>query len=77
MKQTFLNHLPVAHRGLHGNGIPENSVPAFLKAIEAGYAIETDVRLSKDGVPVVFHDDTLVRMTGRNGRVESLTAEQL
>ena len=51
----FLKETPVAHRGLHSDGIPENSVAAFLRAVEKGYAIETDVHLSKDGVPVVFH----------------------
>lgn len=73
----FLKETPVAHRGLHADGIPENSVAAFLRAIEKGYAIETDVHLSKDGVPVVFHDDTLLRMTGENRAVRDCTAEEL
>ena len=58
-----------AHRGLHGNGIPENSKVAFLKAIEQGYPIETDVQLTSDFVPVCFHDDTLNRMTGKDARI--------
>ena len=51
-----------AHRGLHGDGIAENSMSAFRAAVDAGYGIELDVRLSRDGVLVVFHDDDLKRM---------------
>ena len=66
-----------AHRGLHGDGAAENSLTAFRRAVEAGYGIELDVRLSKDGVLVVFHDDTLDRVTGEVGRVDSRTAAEL
>ena len=52
-----------AHRGLHGNGIPENSRAAFSRACERGVGIELDVQLSRDGEVMVFHDATLVRMT--------------
>jgi len=53
-----------AHRGLHDNKTmaPENSMAAFKKAVDAGYGIELDVQLSKDGVPVIFHDFTLARV---------------
>lgn len=53
-----------AHRGLHDNKseAPENSMAAFKKAVEGGYGIELDVQLTKDGVPVVFHDFTLARV---------------
>ncbi len=53
-----------AHRGLFDNDTqaPENSMAAFAKAVEAGYGIELDVQLTKDGVPVVFHDWTLARV---------------
>lgn len=61
---------PFAHRGLHGNGIPENSVPAFSAAAEAGYGIELDIRLTADGKVVVFHDSTLDRVCGAAGSVE-------
>ena len=58
-------HLDVlyAHRGLHDNSgdAPENTLAAFEKAVMAGYGIECDVQLTKDGVPVVFHDFTLAR----------------
>ena len=66
-----------AHRGLHGEGVAENSMTAFRRAVEQGYGIELDIRLSSDGQLVVFHDDTLTRVTKIEGRVDSLTAEEL
>ena len=66
-----------AHRGLHGEGVAENSLSAFRAATEAGFGIELDVRLSSDGVLVVFHDDTLDRVVGREGRVDRYTAAEL
>ena len=70
---------PFAHRGLHDRaaGVIENSTAAFDAAVAADYAIELDVQMSRDGVPVVFHDDTLDRLTGRTGPVAALTAEAL
>lgn len=66
-------HRNFAHRGLHVNddGIPENSIAAFKAAVDAGYGIELDVQLSKDGQVVVFHDDTLNRVCGVDGRVDA------
>ena len=66
-----------AHRGLHGDGISENSLAAFERACEAGFGIELDVQLSRDGVPVVFHDDDLRRMTGDSRRVDEVDYEEL
>ena len=66
-----------AHRGLHSEGIPENSLAAFRAAVEAGYGAELDVHLLKDGSLVVFHDGKLERMTGKPGRLEDLTAADL
>ena len=66
-----------AHRGLHGNGVPENSLAAFDLAAKAGFGIELDVQLSADRVVMVFHDYTLVRMTGVERKVCELTAEEL
>jgi glycerophosphoryl diester phosphodiesterase len=70
---------PIAHRGLHdrGRGVIENSRSAFEAAIARGFTIECDVQLSSDGVPVIFHDDDLERLTGRKGPVGSLTAAEL
>lgn len=67
-----------AHRGLHqGRRIPENSLKAFHLALEKGYGIELDVRLTKDGVPVVFHDDNLKRMCGIDKDVIELSYEEI
>ena len=61
-----------ARRGLYDpeEGIPENSLAAFRAAIDAGYGIALDVRLSSDGTPVVFHDSSLHRMLGLEGTIE-------
>lgn len=69
--RTPLLNILYAHRGLFDNktDAPENSLPAFQKAVEAGYGIELDVQLSKDGIPVVFHDASLKRMCGVEGNV--------
>ena len=69
--------LHYAHRGLHNKERAENSMSAFKAAVDAGYAIELDIRLSKDGKLVVFHDDTLDRVCGREGKVVDFTAEEL
>ncbi|MDR3364835.1 MAG: glycerophosphodiester phosphodiesterase [Clostridiales Family XIII bacterium] len=60
---------PIAHRGLHDSVIPENSMPAFEAAMAAGYSVEIDVQLTKDKIPVVFHDDNVKRVTGVNKRL--------
>lgn len=74
----WLTETYVAHRGLFDNvGIPENSLPAFVRAAENGFGIETDVQMSKDGVLVVFHDDELKRMTGAEGKLVDYTFEEL
>ena len=70
-------NLKYAHRGLHGGGVAENSMTAFALAKERGFGIELDVRLSKDGELVVFHDDTLTRVCGIEGRVDEFTADEL
>lgn len=60
-----------AHRGLHGD-VSENSMEAFEAACRAGFGIELDVQLSRDGAVVVFHDDTLSRMVGDSRRVDAV-----
>ena len=67
----------LAHRGLHGEGAAENSLSAFRRAVEEGFGVELDVRLSKDGELVVFHDSTLRRMCGVDKRVNELTLAEL
>lgn len=77
-KRPFEGYL-YAHRGLFDNTgpAPENSLPAFAQAAACGYGIELDIQLSKDGIPVVFHDFTLQRACGREGKVADYTYEQL
>lgn len=66
-----------AHRGLHGHGVPENSLSAFERAVEKGLGIELDVQLSADGQVVVFHDYTTDRMTGVKGKISEMTYREL
>ena len=64
-----------AHRGLHDNAgdAPENSMAAFRKAVEAGLGMELDVQVTKDGVPVIFHDFKLDRICGAEGKIKDYT----
>ncbi|MEM7724229.1 MAG: glycerophosphodiester phosphodiesterase family protein [Pseudomonadota bacterium] len=70
---------PIAHRALHdaSQGILENSPGAVRRAVRAGYGVEVDVQLSADGVAMVFHDDTLDRLTVAQGPVKGRTAKEL
>ena len=69
---------PVAHRGIHDNiTVPENSLPAFSAAAEAGCGIELDVQFTKDRQLVVFHDDNLSRMCGDDRLVIDVTYDEL
>ena len=78
MKAPFADR-NYAHRGLHtkDKSIPENSLGAFQAAVDAGYGIELDVHLTADDQLVVFHDDTLKRVCGVDGRTDDQTLEQL
>ena len=69
----------IAHRGYFdvNKGIPENSLPAFQRAVEKGYGIELDVQLTKDKQLVVFHDETLTRMCGVDKKVRDCTYKEL
>lgn len=73
-KAPFQN-LNFAHRGLHtaDRSVPENSLAAFRRAVEAGYGSELDVQLSADGEVFVFHDDKLNRVTAFQGIAEERT----
>ncbi len=70
-------NLKFAHRGLHGEGRAENTLSAFRAAVDAGYGIELDVRLSADGELVVYHDPDLSRLTEDKEKVNKRTAEEL
>ena len=65
---------PFAHRGLHGDGVPENSLPAFERAVRHGYGIEWDVHLTRDGKLIVHHDDSLLRTCGVDRMISSMDA---
>ena len=77
-KEAFIGR-NFAHRGLYekDQSIPENSLPAFKRAVEAGYGMELDVQLSRDGQVVVFHDDDLKRVCGVDKDVDALTLDEL
>jgi glycerophosphoryl diester phosphodiesterase len=70
---------PVAHRGLHDStaGVIENTPSAFAAAVAGNFAIECDLQLSADGEAMVFHDDTLERLTQGGGRVDAMAASAL
>ena len=74
---TWLCNKYIAHRGLHNENIPENSIASFKNAIDKNYAIEIDVRPLADGTVVVFHDETLKRVCGVDGKVRDYTYEEL
>lgn len=76
---SWLTARPIAHRGLHdiNRARWENTLAAFDAAAAAGYAVECDVRLAADDVPMVFHDAELDRLTGASGRVRERTAAEL
>ncbi len=71
--------LPIAHRALHDRSQrrPENSPAAIRAAIAAGYGIEIDLQLSADGVPIVFHDEVLDRLTAEHGPLNARAAADL
>ena len=77
--RKLMENIYIAHRGLHSlkPNTPENSMPAFLEAIEKGIAIETDIHVTRDNEVVVFHDDTLKRMCGDERNIEDLTLAQI
>lgn len=70
---------PLAHRALHdvAKGRPENSRAAVRAALAAGYGVEIDLQLSRDGCAMVFHDDDLDRLTGETGLVCQRDADEL
>ena len=76
---SWLTRRPIAHRGLHdmNKKVWENTLSAFRRAVEKNFAIECDVHLSSDRVPVVVHDDDLKRLTGTDGFVWQRTAAEL
>lgn len=74
---AFLTGQPYAHRGLHGNGVLENSPAAFEAAIKIGHGIECDVQAAEDGRAFVFHDLELDRLTDKSGLFGKLRSEDI
>jgi len=66
MNLSWLTDTPIAHRGLHNEQYPENSFGAFVRGAEAGYNLELDVHLTRDGEIVVVHDENMKRVTGED-----------
>lgn len=76
LPEVFIR-IPIAHRGLHSPGVPENSLAAAQAAIDAGYGIEIDIQPTVDGVPMVFHDYDLSRLAGDQAYIVDITPEDL
>lgn len=78
-KASWIIERPVAHRGYHdlNREIWENTLSAFERAIEAGFAIECDLHYASDGVPVIFHDEDLERLCSIKGDVRERTSAEL
>lgn len=78
LPEDFLK-APIAHRAYHdiAAGRVENSTSAIRAAIDAGYGIEIDLQLSKDGQAMVFHDYDLRRLTAEKGPIRGRTATEL
>lgn len=74
---SWLVETPIAHRGLHDKDCPENSISAFQKAITEGYPIELDVQMIADGTVIVFHDESLSRLTDNDGYIKFLNKSDL
>jgi glycerophosphoryl diester phosphodiesterase len=78
-KFPWLTERPIAHRGYHdlNRKVWENTLSAFARAADAGFAIECDLQYAADAVPVVFHDDDLKRLCGIEGDLRQRTAAEL
>ncbi|MBY5798532.1 glycerophosphodiester phosphodiesterase [Rhizobium leguminosarum] len=76
---AWIRELPVAHRGYHdlNTHVWENTLSAFSRAVEAGFAIECDLHYASDGVPVIFHDEDLQRLCNLNGDIRERTSREL
>lgn len=75
--KTWLVERNIAHRGLHDAEAPENTIPAFEKAVQNSIPVEFDVQQISDGTLIVFHDKTLKRLTAKDGYVKKLKKEDL
>ncbi|MBY5587940.1 glycerophosphodiester phosphodiesterase [Rhizobium leguminosarum] len=76
---AWIRKLPVAHRGYHdlNTHVWENTLSAFSRAVEAGFAIECDLHYASDAVPVIFHDEDMQRLCNLNGDIRERTSREL
>ena len=72
----WLYETPIAHRGLFDENYPENTQPAFQKAIDLGYGIEMDLHMTIENVLVVYHDNNLKRVCGVDKDIRNTTYEE-
>lgn len=77
MRSKWFCKYKLAHRGLHNEKYPENSLGAFENACKNGFGIELDIRLLKDGTPVVFHDRNAFRMCSIDKNINEITIDEL
>ena len=77
MRSKWFVNIKLAHRGLHNDIYPENSLGAYENAIKHGFAIELDVRVLKDGNLAIFHDPNLQRMCGVDKNIEDITLDEM
>lgn len=75
--QNWLYSLPIAHRGYYDKDNPENTEPAYLLAVENGYAIETDVQMTADNHLVCIHDSNMKRICKVDVDIRDLTLEEV
>lgn len=75
-KSSEIYDIMIAHRGYHLN-YPENSIGAYIEAINNSYAIELDVRLTKDGKLICIHDNYTKRLLGINGKISNMNYSQV
>ena len=77
INESWIGTSPIAHRGLYNEEIPENSLASFKNAIKHKCPIEIDITCLADGTPVVFHDEKLSRMTGKDGFITNSSLEEI
>lgn len=77
--REIMRGMYIAHRGLHSGDskVPENSLLSFEKAVEKGFAIETDIHITADNEVIIFHDNTFKRMCGDDRRPEDMTLSEI
>ncbi len=73
----WLREWEYAHRGLHGPGVPENSLAGFALAAERGLGVECDIQRSRDGCAMLLHDWELDRLTAVTGPIARYSADEL